>query len=126
MFGSVFMVNVFVCLRPLSPSSAVCVYRSSGETPCLRCPVSTPSAKHAGNSTALYLSKMAWEWVSRVCVRVCVCVESPKLLLQWVNHTVFGVSVCTLYVFVCDDILNEFEPVFLSLLNFTRRAISVS
>lgn len=64
---------VFVCHRPLSPSSVAFVYKSSGETPCWHFPVSTPSAKHAGSSTALYRSKMALEWVSSVsvCVRVC-------------------------------------------------------
>ena len=62
----VFMMALFVCFRPLSPSSVVCVYRSYGETPCWLCPASTPSAKHAGSSTAPYWSKMAWEWVSAV------------------------------------------------------------
>lgn len=63
-FDDMLIVNVFVCPRPLSPSSVAYVYRLSGETRCWHCPVSTPSAKHAGSSTALYWSKMAWELVS--------------------------------------------------------------
>ena len=56
--------NVLWVCRPLSPSSVGCVCSWFGGMPCLRCPASTPSAKHAGSSIALYSSKMGWEWVS--------------------------------------------------------------
>lgn len=83
---SVLSLLFLVCFRPLSPSSVVYVYRLYGETPCWHCLVSTPSAKHAGSSTALYWSKMVLEWVSlvhSVCISltpelqsVCFCVHS--------------------------------------------------
>lgn len=44
--------------------SVGCVCSWSGEMLSSLYPVSTPSARHAGSSTALYLSKMALEWVS--------------------------------------------------------------
>lgn len=63
LFGVLYLMAC-LCFRHLSPCTVACVYRSSGETHCWLCPVSTPFAKHAGNNIALYWSKMAWEWVS--------------------------------------------------------------
>ncbi len=50
--------------RPGRHCSVGYVCSWSGETLSSLYPVSTPSARHAGSSTALYLSKMAWELVS--------------------------------------------------------------
>lgn len=71
----VFLTAAFVRHRPLSPSSVAFAYRSSGETPCWHCPASTPSAKHAGSSTAPCWSKMALESVSSwsVCAHAWLC-----------------------------------------------------
>ena len=55
---------LFVLRRPLSPSSVGCVSRWCDGTPYWPCPVSTPSARHAGSSTAPCSSRTAWEWVS--------------------------------------------------------------
>lgn len=79
--------------RHLSPCTVACVYRLSGESHCWHCPVSTPFAKHAGNNTALYWSKMAWEWVSGEFV----CIHSSSFYFECFSAAILKMKVNTFW-----------------------------
>lgn len=84
--------NVLWVSRPLSPFSVGCVCSWFGGTPCSRCPVSTPSAKDAGSSIALYSSKMGWEWVSSAgrADATCQCVQKSAACCSFEDSDMIG------------------------------------
>ena len=66
---TVYSSHLCVCSsRPPPPCSVGCVCSWWEEMPCSHYLVITPSAKHAGSSTAQSWWRMAWEWVSFVLV----------------------------------------------------------
>lgn len=63
--GFIYLYLTCLCVfRPGRHCSVGCVCSWFGETLSSLYPVSTPSARDAGSSIALYLSKMVWEQVS--------------------------------------------------------------